>query len=893
MQKKLWHAEREADVLKYFSVEKSQGLTGEDVSRSLEAHGRNVLPKPDKVPEWRKFLKHFNDVLIYVLLVAAVITFVLGHFIDTAVILAVAIINAIIAYVQGNRAEKALEGIQNMLSLEAAVLRDGKRLEIPADEVVPGDIVLFSAGDRLPADVRLIEANNLKVEESALTGESLAVRKQTAAIAAEAVLGDQVNMAFSSTSIASGSGRGIVIATGEQTELGKINTSMVETEQLQTPLLRQTAQFGKTITFVILLIAAVSFIYGYVFHDYPTSELLLAMISLAVSAIPEGLPAILSIILALGVQTMAQNNAIVKNLPSVETLGAVSVICSDKTGTLTKNEMTVTSIELQEASYSVTGTGYAPHGEIVPGRTPDEYTDILEEFLTCVKTVNETRLRKDENTNQWEISGEPTEGCLLTVAEKAPFEVPALSPVDKIPFDSEYKYMAYLVEIDGNKRLYVKGAPDRLLDMAYPDVNDKERQKWEAKLARIAGEGKRTLGAACRDMPDETSSITHEDLEEGLHLLGFAGIIDPPREEAILAVEESKRAGITVKMITGDHKDTAVAIGRQLGIGDGQRAIEGRELDGMTEDELAHAAIEYDIFARTSPQNKLQLVTALQTQGHITSMTGDGVNDAPALKRADIGVAMGIKGTEVSKEAARMILVDDNFETIVKAVREGRRVYDNLKKTILFILPTNGAEALLILAAIMFGLTMPLTPVQILWVNMVVSVTVSLALAFEKLEPGTMERPPRPPETKLLSDYYIFRIALVSLLVGGGILLVNLKLHDLGYPPNVINTVTVQSIVFAQLFHLYNCRNEVDFALNRNFFTNRIAFMVSGLLVLVQIAVTYLPFMNTILGIVPIRLEYWLIPVAIGIAVFILIEIEKWITRSIIKKKSAAAGKAR
>ena len=890
MERKQWHAEQEEAVLQHFSVDRSQGLDGEDVTRNLETHGKNVLPKPEKVPEWRKFLGHFNDVLIYVLLAAAVVTAVLGHFIDTAVILAVAIINAMIGYVQENRAEKALEGIQNMLSSDATVVREGRRLEIPADEVVPGDIVLFKAGDRLPADVRLIEANNLKVEESALTGESLAVQKQTAAIDADAVLGDQVNMAFSGTSISSGSGRGIVVATGEQTELGKINTSMVETEQLQTPLLRQTAQFGKTISFIILLIAGVSFIYGYVFHDYPTTELLLAVISLAVAAIPEGLPAILSIILALGVQTMAGNNAIVKNLPSVETLGAVSVICSDKTGTLTRNEMTVTSIDLKDAEYSVTGTGYAPHGEIVAGKGTDD-PSTLKEFLTCIKTVNETSLGKNVETGQWEISGEPTEGCLLTVAEKAGSDIPALPPIDKIPFDSEYKYMAYLVETEGTKRLYVKGAPDRLLDMAYPDTEDEDRLEWEKKLVRIAGEGKRMLGAAYKDMPPETSEITHEDLTRGMNLLGFAGIIDPPREEAILAVEESKRAGINVKMITGDHKDTAIAIGRQLGIGDGRQAIEGRELDGMTEDELARAAMEYDIFARTSPQNKLQLVTALQEQKQITSMTGDGVNDAPALKRADIGVAMGIKGTEVSKEAARMILVDDNFETIVKAVREGRRVYDNLKKTILFILPTNGAEAFLILAALMFGLAMPLTPVQILWVNMVVSVTVSLALAFEKLEPSSMKRPPRPPETRLLSGYYIFRIALVSLLVGGGILLVNLELHDMGYPADVINTVTLQSIVFAQLFHLYNCRSEVNFALNRNFFTNRIAFMVSGLLVLLQIGVTYLPFMNTILGTVPIALEYWLIPIAIGISVFILIEVEKWITRSIIKRKSLPADK--
>ncbi|WP_338020609.1 HAD-IC family P-type ATPase [Alkalihalobacterium alkalinitrilicum] len=703
----------------------------------------------------------------------------------------------------------------------------------------------------------------------------------------DTVLGDRINMVFSGTSIASGSGLGVVVAIGEETEIGKINTSMAQVEEIQTPLLKQTAKFGKMISVVILFGAAAMFVFGYVFHDYEAAELLLAVIGLAVAAIPEGLPAILSIILALGVQTMANNNAIVRNLPSVETLGAVSVICSDKTGTLTKNEMTVTSLILRDHEFDITGTGYAPEGQIIlDGVEADVKADTaLNHFLTCVKTVNEASLYKDEE-GQWVMNGEPTESCLVTLVEKANEPIERLELLAKIPFDSAYKYMAGLVEFNGERLIYVKGAPDRLFEMAGLEIGSEERAYWEKKMSQHASMGKRMIGAAMKKVGSDVTTIDHEDVQSGLTLLGLAGIIDPPREEAIVSVKECKRAGIVVKMITGDHKDTAIAIGKELGIGDGTRAIEGRELDAMTPEELMQAAIEYDVFARTSPENKLQLVQALQEHGHICAMTGDGGNDAPALKRADIGVAMGIKGTEVSKDASQMVLVDDNFNTIVSAVREGRRVYDNLKKTILFILPTNGAEAFLIFASILFGTMMPLTPVQILWVNMITAVTISLAIAFEKLEKGTMDRPPREPETKLLSGYYIFRIVFVSLLIGGGILAMNADLIQNGYDQAVVNTVTLQVLVLAQLFHLFNCRSERNFALTKDFFTNKTAFLVSGLLILIQLGVTYLPVMNTILGTVPISAEYWIIPIAIGLVVFIIVEIEKWVTRKVIGYRS-------
>ncbi|MFS0724586.1 cation-transporting P-type ATPase [Paenibacillus sp. 1P07SE] len=894
-QERQWHALEDQRVFEELDVDHSEGLSSEEASKRLEEHGSNELPEEEKQSMILKFFKHFHDVLIYILLAAAVITAFLGHWLDTAVIVVVAIVNATIGFVQENKAEKALEGIKNMLSLEANVRRGGETVEVEAAEVVPGDIVLLRAGDKIPADLRLFKASNLNVEESALTGESTSVEKQTGTLEEDAVLADRTNMVYSGTTVSSGTGRGVVVATGRHTEIGKINKSIADVEEMQTPLLKQTSRFGKMISIVIVILAALMFIFGYLVRDYETGELLLSVIGLAVAAIPEGLPAILSIILAIGVQNMAGRNAIVRNLPSVETLGAVSVICSDKTGTLTKNEMTVTSIMMHEREYNVTGTGYSPEGEIQAG---DEEADakqdgLLEEFLLCVKNCNDASLRKDED-GHWVIQGDPTEGCLITLAAKANIEVPELEVQSKIPFDSDYKYMAVLVEQEGRQVIYVKGAPDRLFDMSEHQVGADgmmpfEQAQWEERMRDHARQGERVIGVAVKELAEGEGidELDHDDLKEGLAFLGLAGIVDPPREEAVAAVKECISAGIQVKMITGDHKETAMAIGEQLGIGDGEEGLTGKDIDGMSKGELVKAAQKYHIFARTSPQNKLQLVEALQSKGKICAMTGDGVNDAPALKRADVGVAMGIKGTEVSKDASEMVLADDNFATIVKAVKEGRRVYDNLKKTILFILPTNGAESFLIMASILLGTMMPLTPVQILWVNMVSAVTVSLALAFERLEPGAMERPPRNPKTPLLSRYYIFRILFVSVILGGGTLAMNLSLLDQGYEQAAVNTVTLHTIVVAQMFHLFNCRSELGKAFGPGFFSNRAVYVVSGLLILLQLSITYLPFMNTIFGTEAIALSYWTFPVLMGLAIFIIIEIEKWITRTIIARRDS------
>lgn len=870
------------EVEKKLGTNRKSGLTREEAEKRSEKYGLNKLPEGEETPEWIKFLSQFNDILIYILLVAAVVTFFLGHYIDTVVILLVAVVNGLIGYVQESKAEKALEGIKNMLSVVALVLRDKQKAEINSIEIVPGDIVLLKAGDKIPSDIRLFEVDQLKVEESPLTGESTSVAKQTHTLNEDTPLGDRTNMVFSGTTVSSGTAKGIVVETGESTEIGQINRSMNEVEEIKTPLLKQTDKFGKTISMVILVIAVVLFIAGLVIHDYEWGELLLSVISLTVASIPEGLPAILTIILALGVQSMADKNAIMRTLPSVETLGAVTVICSDKTGTLTKNEMTVQSVITRASSYTVTGLGYEPEGKILDKN--EEEVDVneesdLKELLTAAKMVNEADIYKKDH--QWEVRGDPTEGCLITLAEKSNKAIEALDILSKIPFDSEYKYMAGLVEEKNIKKIYIKGAPDRLFDMA--DLGTHERQYWEEQMSSRSKKGERVLAMAVKEVSMSKNYIEHEDIHSGITLLGLTGIIDPPREKVIQAIKVCKEAGILVKMITGDHKETALAIAKELGITDQDNAIEGRELDHMSEEELKTRVKEVDVFARTSPQNKLQLVEALQKNGHVTAMTGDGVNDAPALKRADIGVAMGIKGTEVAKEASEMVLADDDFSTIVNAIREGRRVYDNLKKTILFILPTNGAEALLVMAALIAGIEMPLTPVQILYVNMITAVTIALALAFEPLEKGTMTKPPRDPKERLLNPYYVFRIIFVSFLIGGAIMWINQELLA-GYETELLNTITLHSLVFAQMFHLFNVRNERHFSLNAQFFNNKAAFLVSGLLIVFQLLVTYVPFLSKSLGLHPIERDYWLYPIFVGLGVFIIVEIEKFITHKVLKR---------
>jgi calcium-translocating P-type ATPase len=552
--------------------------------------------------------------------------------------------------------------------------------------------------------------------------------------------------------------------------------------------------------------------------------------------------------------------------------------------------MTVTALVARGEEVSVTGTGYVPEGSLC--RDNEEFTveadSLLGQLIRCLADCNDASISRDEQEN-WQVQGDPTEGALLVLRKKAGLEDTPIQRIATLPFDSEYKYMAVLVQKGEERFLLIKGAPDRLLDMADMQKTEDGREPldrawWDEAILNQARQGRRVLGAAVMAVDPTATGITHEDLASGLVFLGVAAIIDPPREEAIEAVRSCQSAGIRVKMITGDHLETAKAISTQIGIGDGEHALSGKELDEMDPDHLARAVQKYDVFARTSPEHKLRLVEALQAGGSIAAMTGDGVNDAPALRKADVGIAMGIKGTEVTKEAAEIVLADDNFRTIAVAVEEGRRVYDNLRKTILFILPTNGAESFLIIAAILFGTMIPLTPVQILWVNMVTSVTVSLALAFEKAEPDIMRRAPRNPKAPLLGAYFMWRIFFVSVLIGGLTLIMNQMMLHRGYDPQTVRTVTLQTIVMCQVFHLFNSRSIRSAALCQEFFSNRAVFVVCGLMLVLQLGVTYLPFMNSIFGTVPIGAVYWLIPILLGLVVFLVVEGEKAVMRRLDKR---------
>jgi P-type Ca2+ transporter type 2C len=875
-----WYSLSVESVLDQLST-KEEGISEDEAAKRLEKYGPNKLPEGKKKSALIRFLMHFHNVLIYVLIVAAVITALLDHWIDTWVIVAVILINAIIGYVQEGKAEKALESIKKMLSLEANVIRDGTRKEIDAEKLVPGDVVALQSGDKVPADLRLINVRNFRVEESALTGESVAVEKTIKPAEEGAVPGDQKCMAFSGTSVVNGRALGVVAETGSSTELGKIKQMMSDVDKITTPLLRQIDEFGRILSIVIVALTALFFALGYFLRDYSVDELFLIVISLAVAAIPEGLPAIMTITLAVGVQAMAKRNAIIRKLPSVETLGSVAVICSDKTGTLTRNEMTATTLVTSEASYSIEGVGYQPEGSIKKeGETVDVKNDsLLSEVGKAVRVCNDATIKQE--SNEWVLNGDPTEGSLITLAYKAGFKEFEPKRIDHIPFESDHRFMATLNDVEGKKVMYVKGAPEVLMELCEKQrTADGEEQidkeYWDKEMEKKADNGQRLIAAALKFVDDDKTNIEHDDVHSGLIFLGVIGLIDPPRDEAIEAIKICHDAGISVKMITGDHLITARAIGKEIGIGDGKKAISGAELEKMNDDDLRKAVLEYDVFARTSPEHKLRLVKALQQEKLICAMTGDGVNDAPALKRADVGIAMGIKGTEVTKEASEMVLADDNFASIANAVEEGRTIYDNLRKAILFILPTNGAESFVIMAAVIMGITMPITPVQILWVNMVTAVTLALALSFEPSEKGVMKRPPRATDAPILGGYFLWRVGFVSFLIGGLTLSLYYWLKDNGYDIEDARTIAVNTLVAGQLFYLFNCRRMHEPSIGAGFFNNKYAFYAVGVLIFFQLIFTYAPFMNEWFGTAPHTAWYWVFPLGGGFLVFLMVEVEKY-----------------
>ncbi|WP_250444422.1 cation-transporting P-type ATPase [Actinotalea sp. C106] len=862
------------------------GLTESEARTRLEADGPNSLPDPARESLVRRIAKHFNDVLIYVLLGAAVVTLLLQHWVDSAVILGVVLINGLIGFIQEGKAEQALAGIRTMLSLDAQVRRDGQWSRVDAADLVRGDVVRLRSGDRVPADVRLVESTDLRVEESALTGESVPAEKHPRPAAEDAGVGDRTSMAFSSSLVTSGRGVGVVTAVGADTEIGRINTMIGEVERLTTPLIRQMNRVGTQLSVAILGLAAVMSVLGLVLHGYAVADALLSAISFAVAAIPEGLPAVMTITLAIGVQRMARRNAITRRLTAVETLGSVTVICSDKTGTLTRNEMTVRAVVTADGHYEVSGTGYEPAGEIhldgVP--VPPHEHDTLMALVEAMSVANDTDVT--DRDGSWTVNGEPTEGAVQTLALKCGVDRSGHDRRSEVPFESEHKLMATLSRApDDASVVLVKGAPDRLLDRCATHLSDDQEHEldrawWEERIEELSGRGFRVLAAARRDGGDQ-ESLELADLDAGLVFLGVVGILDPPRPEAIKAIAACSTAGITVKMITGDHPGTALAIAREMGIvGDDARVVTGAELEQVSDDELVDLVAQHAVFARTSPEHKLRLVQALQAGGHVVAMTGDGVNDAPSLKRADVGVAMGVKGTEATKEAAEVVLADDNFATIERAVEEGRTIYDNLRKSILFILPTNGAQALVVLAAVVAGFTLPLTPTQILWVNMVTAVSLALALAFEPSEPGIMTRPPRDPRAPILGAFSLWRIAFVSVLMGGATIAVFLLLRAGGTGLEEARTLAVTTLVLSEMFYLLSSRSlRAPGYARPTLTTNPVVWLSIGVLMLLHLAFVYVPFMQTVFGTAPLSAQSWLLPLAVGLGIFLLVELEKAVLR--------------
>ncbi len=886
---KNWHSMNGEEVLNHFETDIDKGLTNDEANERINKFGKNVLPAGKKRGAFIRFISQFHNVLIYVLLAAAVITALMDHWIDTWVILAVVMINSIIGYIQEGKAEKALDSIRNMLSLEAIVVRNGQNETINAEELVPGDIVLLKSGDKIPADIRLIESKDLRVEESPLTGESTSVEKSIEAVDEKAIIGDRLSMAFSGTVITYGKATGVVIATGAATELGKINEMMSNVEAITTPLLQQIEKFGKWLSFAILGLTGLFFAFGYFFRDYSIDELFLAAIGIVVASIPEGLPAIMTITLAIGVQRMASRKAIIRRLPSVETLGAVNVICSDKTGTLTRNEMTAKVIVTADKDYTVEGTGYEPKGDILHNEKPVNLKEekALWQLLQTIRVCNNAQVRHSDE-GEWELVGAPTEGALVTLSYKAGLKDFKPERIDSIPFESDHKYLATLNKVDDKRMVFMTGAPERVMDMCHKQLSENGEQDidiayWEKKMEEIASKGQRMLGAAFCVTHNDRNELLKEELEKRKIFLGLIGIIDPPRAEVVEAIKECKEAGVDVIMITGDHVITASAIGKELGISDGLKAISGKELEEMSDEKLREIVNDYNIYARTTPEHKLRLVTALQANGKLCAMTGDGVNDAPALKKANIGIAMGIKGTEVTKDASEMVLADDNFATIVNAIEEGRTVYDNIRKALLFILPTNGAEALVLMAAIILGIVMPITPAQILWVNMVTAITLALAISVEPMEENVMKLPPRKKGTPILGKMFIWRITFVSFLIGGLTMLVFKILYANGLDVSASRTIAVNTLVAGQLFYLFNCRRIKQPSIGKGFFKNKVSFIAAGALVLLQMFFVYVPFMNRFFDTAPIELHYWLYPLSAGIIVFFIVELEKYIFSKISK----------
>ncbi|MBK1719134.1 cation-transporting P-type ATPase [Thiocystis violacea] len=896
-----WHRLTPAETFERLDAHE-KGLASDEVHRRLARHGPNRLPEAKPRGALRRFLAQFHNVLIYVLLAAGVMTAFLRHWVDTGVILGVVLINAVIGFVQEGKAEDALRAIRRMLSPRAMVWRDGHLITLDAAELVPGDLVQLQSGDRIPADLRLIRVKGLRIDEAALTGESVPVDKGVDPLPVGTVLADRRCLAYCGTLVTQGQGLGLVVATGARTEIGRISALVAGVQRLTTPLLRQMDQFNRWLTAAILLVALATFAFGVLVRDYSAADMFLATVGLAVAAIPEGLPAIMTITLAIGVRRMAGRNAIIRRLPAVETLGTVAVICSDKTGTLTRNLMTVNRILTAERTFTLSGSGHDPHGAILLDgevRSPQD-DPALSETLRAALLCNDAALEQVDGG--WRIHGDPMEGALLVAGVKGGLDPERLGRefprTDLIPFESGHKFMATLHRSHaGESFIFVKGALESVLGLCAAQRADSgavalDRDFWLERMEALAADGQRVLAVASKPGRTHASELDFEDLGEDLVMLGLLGLMDPPREEAIAAVRACTLAGIRVKMITGDHATTARAIARAVGLANPDRVLTGPGIKALDDASLRACVAEVDVYARVTPEHKLRLVERLQENGQVVAMTGDGVNDAPALKRADVGVAMGVNGTEAAKEAAEMVLADDNFASIANAVEEGRTVHDNLRKAILFILPTNGGEALVVLGSILFGFQpFPLTPVQVLWVNMITAITLALALAFEPPEPGVMRRPPRKARDPILTPLFLWRIAYVSLILTAGTF--GLFLWEMAHGASIEQgrTVAVNTLVLFEIFYLFNSRYIDAPVLNRaGLFGNPYVLIAIGLLILFQLGFTYLGWMQTLFGTVAIDLDDWPRIVLVASSVLFLVELEKLVVRRLNRAGSSRVG---
>ncbi|QCU90904.1 cation-transporting P-type ATPase [Thiomicrorhabdus sediminis] len=897
-QTQFWHHLNPDELQIRLQSNYQHGLDSKSVLNRQQEYGANQLTLKQHQSPLMLFLLQFHQPLVYILLLAAIVTFLLQEWVNSSVIFGVILVNAIVGFIQESKALQAIDALSKHMQGSATVLRDGKKISVNSSQLVPGDVVLLQSGQKVPADIRLLHCRNLQIDESSLTGESVAVNKQQMTLAENTLLADRSNMAYFSTLVTYGTGKGVVVNIGDTTEIGKINRLVAEAPTLMTPLTHKISLFSQRLLKIILLLAALTLVAGWLRGD-SLSETFMASVALAVGAIPEGLPAAISIMLAIGVSKMAKHHAIIRRMPATEALGSTTVICSDKTGTLTQNKMTVQQLYAGDINYQLTGSGYDDNGEILPAENLPSNEDnplqnqALLETLKAGLLCNDTQLLRNAETTL--VEGDPTEAALLISAAKAGFDRTYLQQsyprLDSLAFESQTRYMASLhhsAEIQpAQNTIYIKGSVESILKRCKYAL-DADNQ-WVAldsekildNIDHMAKKGLRILAFAKKHIAPEITHLTHESIDNDLIFLGLQAMMDPPRPEAITAIQACQQAGIEVKMITGDHLITATAIARQIGlVGASQSkqehyAYSGKDLAELNDEELRAAARYSSVFARVMPEQKLRLVEALQADGHVVAMTGDGVNDAPALKQADIGIAMGQGGTEVAQEAADMILTDDNFATIEAAVEEGRNVFDNLVKFITWTLPTNAGEGLVIMTAIALNITLPITPVQILWINMTTALLLGMMLAFENKEPGIMSRKPRKPNAPIINGELFLRIITVSalILICAYALFYWALSHQ--YPIEVARTLAVNMFVFAELFYLFNCRSLRYSIFRIGFFSNPWLLLGVVLMILVQLFFTYHPIMNHLFGSSPLNLLQWLAILLASLMIYAIVELEK------------------